>query len=219
MQTPRHSSLPTFPSQNPLKWDWKQALLLNCHNIDNVLDKIHVIIDMAELDVQNILRSCRQYRWIANASNYFDIYRTACNEIIKKLEKIRVAEAFCKNKTPTDALRWIISRVANETKNLFDPATKNNVDPTMANMQNDDYIQTVSKTDNDEQIAKINDKEIIIALKKMWRENLDINDVEHICIKFKIDKSEVFGNFQKRKYLKKNEKSRQSFINFDGEEI
>ncbi|WP_331775004.1 hypothetical protein [Sulfurospirillum sp. 1612] len=192
-------------------WSWQKALLKKCRSPLDVLQKFETIIDLADVDVQKILFTTN-YAWIAKSDNYYQFYRNACTSILQKIEKIKNG-AFLKCKTPRDALKWLIARIANEVKNFFDRRVKSSVQADAASPRNIDDIDICSKNNFFEELKKIDKKELIFGLKKMWSEDFKIDDIEHLCARFKIAKSAIFGDFEDRKFMRKNEKN-QLFFEF-----
>lgn len=178
-----------------MKFDWKVALAEKAKTPLKVLENFEIIVDMAEADVKNILRKTN-YFFVSESENFPDFYRTTCNEIIeKKLEKWRKAiennavrgVVLCFNSPETIA--WIISRIANEIKNLFDARYRNNVSLNTCVRVGDDSAWS----DDSAYVAlcKLPQKELKEGLKTLWRQIFDFEVIEHLCERFSISIDEI----------------------------
>lgn len=178
-----------------MKFDWKSALAEKAKTPLEILENFELIVDMAEADVKNILRRTNYY-FVVESENFPDFYRTTCNEIIeKKLQKWRKAinnnavrgVVLCLNSAETIA--WIISRISNEIKNLFDARYRNNVSLNTCVRVGDDSAWS----DDSAYVAlcKLPQKELKEGLKTLWRQIFDFEVIEHLCERFSISIDEI----------------------------
>ena len=178
-----------------MNFNWKVALAKKAKTPLKVLENFEIIVDMAERDVRNILRKTNFF-FVAESENFLDFYHTVCNDISeKKLEKWRKAiennavrgVVLCLNSAETIA--WIISRIANEIKNLFDARYRNNVSLNTCVRAGDDSAWS----DDSAYVAlcKLPQKELNNGLKKLWNQIFDISIIEHLCERFSINIDEI----------------------------
>lgn len=178
-----------------MKFNWKAALAEKAKTPFEVLENFELIIDMSEPDVKNILRRTN-FVFVAESENFPDFYRTVGNEIIeKKLQKWKKAiennairgVALCLNSAET--IQWIISRIANEVKNLFDNKYRNSVSLTSCVRASDE----IAFGDDSAIIAlsKLSEKELKEGLKTLWRQIFDFEVIKHLCERFSISIDEI----------------------------
>lgn len=198
-------------------FSWKNALAEKA-TPRGIVDNFDLIVDMAEDDVKFILRKTN-FDFIANSENFADIYRTVCSDISeRKLKKWKMAIeknekkgiALCLNSAET--IQWIISRIANEIKNLFDTRYRLHLVTSSCVRGN---VEVVDYTCEYNELRLLKKEEIIKGIIKVWRDTFDLEVVEHLFLRFEIEKKEIFQN-EAEIYLKlSNNNERQLAFDFD----
>lgn len=200
-------------------FNWKTALAEKANNPLEILKNFELIVDMAEDDVRRILRKTN-FDFVANSENFEDIYRTVCSDISeRKLDKWLKALknnekkgiSLCLNSS--DTIQWIISRIANEIKNLFDKRYRGSINVTAAvradinTLTSDDII--INK------LQKLNRMTLVKGIMEVWQQGLDLEEVEHLCARFGIEKFEIFKEETASYIIFSDNKCRQLSFNFE----
>lgn len=200
-------------------FNWKIALTKKATKPLEILKNFDLIVDLAGDDVRRILRKTN-FEFIANSENYEDIYRTVCSDIVeRKLNKWEKALqnnekkgiALCFNST--EAIQWIISRIANEIKNLFDHRYRGSLNVTASVRADIDIL--ISDDILITELQKLNRETLVKGIMDVWQQGLDLEEVEHLCARFGIEKFEIFKEETASLIIFSDNKCRQLSFNFE----
>lgn len=201
-----------------LDLNWQELLLSKCNNVQDIIDNFDTIAIFAIEDCKKILFKSGG-NFISKSENYEDIYTYVINDI-KNRKIAKWQNAINKNATKgialcdskEKALKWIISRLTSEMRNVFDVRYKTTSLPSSILFRSN--IDTAYDTNIDAEISKISKKDIINGIRRMYEEDYNWDDVIHVCNKFDIDVNTVFEKIDNKNIIRKEENSNQLFFDF-----
>lgn len=202
-----------------MKFNWKISLAEKATKPLEILKNFNLIVDMAEDDIRRILRKIN-FEFVANSENFEEIYRTVCSDISERklnkwLKALKNNEkkgiSLCLNSS--DTIQWIISRIANEIKNLFDKRYCGSLNVSASTRADINTLISDDMVINE--LQKLSREALIKGIMDVWQQGLDLEEVEHLCARFGIEKFEIFQEETASLIIFSDNKCRQLSFNFE----